>query len=213
MAAVFGLTCVLLMVLQTGTALESSLCGHGQLVQVLEKLEPCRKAHRWTKDFCEIHHQVLECFTTGFTACFPEDLAGVLVQAEQEAMRKRIERNWQGKIPLQELEKLFNSCSFIALRPEEGSVQRHWLEYVKTDNSCGVHEKEEIKNLLSLRDQEDTSSLPGCVTERETDFIRKLLKPKETGVPEPRKSELQGSSSSAHRFANVTVLLLIFYLF
>ena len=50
-----------------------------------------------------------------------------------------------------ELEKLFDGCAYIAPRPPPGLLlnqQLHWLDHVRTDGDCDYAEKAEVSAQL-----------------------------------------------------------------
>merc|ERR1712198_24642 len=140
----------------------TSQCEKEQLLKILADVKSCSAGLRWSSDFCEKHAQVENCLERAFQACFSNAVAQKLVRGEKTRLRLKIEAEWGNKIQVEELEKLFKGCAFIAARPPPGLIQRlHWIDFVRTDGSCDNREKEEVNRWLSFEAPlTDSSSLP-----------------------------------------------------
>merc|ERR1712198_431794 len=189
-------------------------CQEEQLLKILADVKSCSTGLRWSSDFCEKHAQVQNCLERAFQTCFSNAVAQKLVRGEKARLRLKIEAEWGNKIQVDELEKLFKSCTYIAARPPPGLIQRlHWIDFVRTDGSCDNREKEEVKRWLSFEAPlTDGSSLPNCLSEEEANFVLEEMrsnvedknsKQREISVsdPSPRRS------SATFVYNNIKVFL------
>ena len=111
--------------LNTETALLSTgRCKEEQLLKILADVKSCSADLRWSSDYCEKHARVESCLERAFQACFSNGVAQKLVRGEKVRLRLKIEEEWGNKIQVDELEKLFKSCAYIAPNPPPGLLQR-----------------------------------------------------------------------------------------
>merc|ERR1712198_497659 len=200
-------------------------CEEDQLLKILADVKSCSTGLRWSSDFCEKHAQVENCLERAFQTCFSNPVAQKLVRGEKARLRLKIEAEWGNKIQVDELEKLFKGCAFIAARPPPGLLQRlHWIDFVRTDGSCDNREKEEVKRWLSFEAPlTDSSSLPNCLSEEEANFVleemrsnveEKNSRQREILVPDPspRRSSATFVDNNIKVFSTL-LLLAIFILY
>merc|ERR1712198_812999 len=189
-------------------------CQEEQLLKILADVKSCSDGLRWSSDFCEKHAKVENCLERAFQTCFSNAVAQKLVRGEKARLRLKIEAEWGNKIQVDELEKLFKGCSYIAARPPPGLIQRlHWIDFVRTDGSCDNREKEEVERWLSFEAPlTDGNILPNCLSEKEANFVleemrsnvgEKNSKQREILVldPSPRRS------SATFMYNNIKVFL------
>ena len=105
-------------------AFSTSRCQEEQLLKILADVKSCSAGLRWSADYCERHAQIENCLERAFQACFSKDIAQKLVRGEKARLRLKIEREWGNKIQVDELEKLFQNCAYIASPPPPGLLQR-----------------------------------------------------------------------------------------
>merc|ERR1712198_777414 len=200
-------------------------CQKEQLLKILADVKSCSAGLRWSSDFCEKHAQVQNCLERAFQTCFSNAVAQKLVRGEKAKLRLKIEAEWGNKIQVDELEKLFKGCAFIAARPPPGLLQRlHWIDFVRTDGSCDNREKEELKRWLSFEAPlTDSSSLSNCLSEEEAGFVLEEMrsnvedknsKQREILVPDPspRRSSATFVDNNIKVFSTL-LLLAIFILY
>merc|ERR1712032_1491336 len=121
-------------------------CQEEQLLKILANIKSCSAGLRWSSDYCAKHAQIENCLERAFQACFSNSVAQKLVRGEKARLRLKIEAEWGNKIQVDELEKLFKGCTYIAARPPPGLLQRlHWIDFVHSDGNCGYKAKEEVK--------------------------------------------------------------------
>merc|ERR1712226_1708390 len=169
--------------------------------------------------------QVENCLERAFQTCFSNGIAQKLVRGEKSRLRLKIEAEWGNKIQVDELEKLFKSCAFIAAKPPPGLVQRlHWVDFVRTDGNCDYKAKEEVKRWLSFEAPlTDSSTLPNCLSDTESKFVveelranvekknakqgnsREILVP----APSPRRSSTSSIHSSIKVFIPLFMIIFI----
>ena len=99
-------------------------CQEEQLLKILADVKSCSANLRWSSDYCEKHAQIENCLERAFQACFSNSVAQKLVRGEKARLRLKIEAEWGNKIQVDELEKLFKGCTYIAARPPPGLLQR-----------------------------------------------------------------------------------------
>jgi len=140
-------------------------CQEEQLLKILADVKSCSAALRWSSDYCDKHARIENCLERAFQACFSNGVAQKLVRGEKARLRLKIEAEWGNKIQVEELEKLFKSCAYIAAPPPPGLLQRlHWIDFVRTDGRCDYKAKEEVKKWLSFEAPlTDSSRLPDCL--------------------------------------------------
>merc|ERR1712198_211268 len=189
-------------------------CQEEQLLKILTDVKSCSTGLRWSSDFCEKHAQVENCLQRAFQTCFSNAVAQKLVRGAKARLRLKIEAEWGNKIQVDELEKLFKGCTFISARPPPGLLQRlHWIDFVRTDDSCDNRDKEEVKRWLSFEAPlTDDSSLPNCLSEEEANFVLEEMrsnvedknsKQREILVPDPSPRR----SSATFVYNNIKVFL------
>jgi len=199
-------------------AFSTSRCQEEQLLKILADVKSCSAGLRWSADYCERHAQIENCLERAFQACFNNGVAQKLVRGEKARLRLKIEREWGNKIQVDELEKLFQNCAYIASPPPPGLLQRlHWIDFVLTDGSCDYKAKEEVKKWLSFEAPlTDSSSLPNCLSEKEAAFVleemrenvkEKNSKRREILIPNP--SPRRSSTSSVHNSIKIFLPLIL----
>ena len=99
-------------------------CQEEQLLKILADVKSCSAGLRWSSDYCEKHARIENCLERAFQACFSNGVAQKLVRGEKARLRLKIEAEWGNKIQVDELEKLFKSCAYIAAPPPPGLLQR-----------------------------------------------------------------------------------------
>lgn len=99
-------------------------CQEEQLLKILADVKSCSAALRWSSDYCEKHARIENCLERAFQACFSNGAAQKLVRGAKARLRLKIEAEWGNKIQVDELEKLFKSCAYIAAPPPPGLLQR-----------------------------------------------------------------------------------------
>merc|ERR1711971_675499 len=186
------------------TSFSTGRCREEQLLKILADIKSC-------------------------SANLSNSVAQKLVRGEKARLRLKIEAEWGNKIQVEELEKLFKGCTYIADRPPPGLLQRlHWVDFVRTDGNCGYKAKEEVKKLISFEAPlTDSSNLPNCLSEKEATFVveemrenfehaanleDKNSRQREIPVvpdPSPRRS----STSSVHNSIKVFLPLLLMMIF
>jgi len=196
------------------------------LFKILQDVNSCSEDLRWSSQFCASHAKIESCLKRAFEKCFNNGSAQKLVRGEKVRLRRKIEEEWGNRIQVDELEKLFDGCAYIAPCPPPGLLlnqKLHWLDHVRTDGDCDYAEKAEVKKWLSFEAPLlDSSTLPKCLSESEATYVLEELgrnvnkknnrrrKPitKETQVsnPSPRTS---GSSSGETNNKALLLLLLI----
>merc|ERR1711971_328530 len=206
------------------TSFSTGRCREEQLLKILTEVKSCSANLRWSSDYCDKHAQIEKCLERAFQSCFSNSVAQKLVRGEKARLRLKIEAEWGNKIQVEELEKLFKGCTYIADRPPPGLLQRlHWVDFVRTDGSCDYNAKEEVKKWLSFESPlTDSSNLANCLSEKEANFVLEEMRAnvenaanmkennsrqREISVqdPSPRKS----STSSVHNSIKVFLPLLL----
>ena len=99
-------------------------CQEEQLLKILADVKSCSAGLRWSSDYCEKHARIENCLERAFQACFSNGVAQKLVRGGKARLRLKIEAEWGNKIQVDELEKLFKSCAYIAAPPPPGLLQR-----------------------------------------------------------------------------------------
>merc|ERR1711974_183665 len=151
-------------------------------------------------------------------ACLSNSVAQKLVRGEKSEAEAEDRGRMGNKIQVDKLEKLFKGCTYIAARPPPGLLQRlHWIDFVRTDGNCDNRAKEEVKKWLSFEAPlTDSSSLPNCLSEKESNFVveemrsnveEKNSRQREILVPDP--SPRRSSASSVKVFLPLLLMLFI----
>ena len=204
----FLLFIVILLCNQT-LSLTTPQCSHDKLVSALMEIRTCKAAHKWSSDFCNIHQQIQQCFTQSFARCFSGPDVQKLVRNARIDLRVKMEKDWGGRIPPQELEPLFDSCAFIASKPDTSSEAANWLDYVQTDNNCQGEERVEIKTMLS-RTLASNQSVPDCLSKREVEFLKEEgQEQKKSKMKEGNPQPLQSRSGMAMMNTSTVVVFVI----
>jgi len=210
------------------TSFSTGRCREEQLLKILTDVKSCSANLRWSSDYCQKHAQIENCLERAFNACFSNSVVQKLVRGEKARLRLKIESEWGNKIQVEELEKLFKGCTYIADRPPPGLLQRlHWVDFVRTDGNCGYKAKEEVKRWISFEAPlTDSSNLPNCLSEKEANFVleemranvekaanleAKNSRQREISVPDP--SPRRSSTSSVHNSIKVFLPLLLIMIF
>jgi len=125
----------------------TSRCQEEQLFKILQDVNSCSEDLRWGSQFCASHAKIESCLKRAFEKCFNNGSAQKLVRGEKVRLRRKIEEEWGNRIQVDELEKLFDGCAYIAPCPPPGLLlnqKLHWLDHVRTDGDCDYAQKAEV---------------------------------------------------------------------